>query len=480
MSIRKSNGNLQQNLVRRGWLPLVSTAAAVSLVSCAMSGSEEKRVDPTPLPPAPVNTGSAAGAVAGAAHGAETQPGSTLASQVQQYADRVNAALEKNPPVAAGTAGGHGNKTTARAPESLVPGPKTPETPVVVQQTELKVETKVLTPQGMVTTQHTPTGASVTPPPAGAVTPAPVAEAPAPISAPVTHDAVPAAATQAAPVAAAQTGAEAGDPPSVVAMATMAAQTPPAGAPDRTVHAAEAAEVASLDPLLEILRQRVQSRPQAIQYALALQLLESAETARPANQANLSTLAPADAKLVSELATAVQQAAARPVVAGSGNVAERAAPIVAAAKGWQNEDELKLPKLLLASRVDSFGVYTPVEAKFETGKKHVVIIYCEVANFATKKADDGTYITRLAQQDTMVTDDNLLVWRPNPEEIEDRSRNQRHDFYLVKKLTIPDSLAVGKYTLRMSVTDKISNKIALLALPVEIVGTAASGVAAGK
>ena len=47
----------------------------------------------------------------------------------------------------------------------------------------------------------------------------------------------------------------------------------------------------------------------------------------------------------------------------------------------------------------------------------------------------------------MVTDDNLLVWRPNPEEIEDRSRNQRHDFYLVKKLTIPETLAVGEKTI---------------------------------
>src|SRR5262249_53208988 len=100
---------------------------------------------------------------------------------------------------------------------------------------------------------------------------------------------------------------------------------------------------------------------------------------------------------------------------------------------------------------------------------HTVIIYCEVANFATKKSDDGLFTTRLAQQDSLITDDGLLVWRPNPEEVEDRSRNQRHDFYLVKKLTLPETLAIGKYTLRMSVTDKLSNKISMVSIPVEIV-----------
>ena len=69
---------------------------------------------------------------------------------------------------------------------------------------------------------------------------------------------------------------------------------------------------------------------------------------------------------------------------------------------------------------------------------------------------------------TLATDDGLLLWRPNAEDVEDRSKNRRHDFYLVKKLTIPDNLAVGKYALRMSVTDRNTNKIAVVTLPIEI------------
>ena len=132
---------------------------------------------------------------------------------------------------------------------------------------------------------------------------------------------------------------------------------------------------------------------------------------------------------------------------------------------------LQQARLRLKLRVDSFGVYTAVEPKFEQGRRQTVIIYCEVSNFASTKTDDNWFNTRLTQQETLVTDDglNLLVWRSNPDEIEDRSLNQRRDFYLVKKLTIPENLAAGKYTLIMSVTDKNSSKHSTVNLPIEIV-----------
>lgn len=46
--------------------------------------------------------------------------------------------------------------------------------------------------------------------------------------------------------------------------------------------------------------------------------------------------------------------------------------------------------------------------------------------------------------------------------------NQRHDFYLVKKLTIPETLAAGRYTLRMSVTDRATKKVKIIEMPIEI------------
>jgi hypothetical protein len=219
-----------------------------------------------------------------------------------------------------------------------------------------------------------------------------------------------------------------------------------------------------MDTILAQLRKQVQANPRALNVALALQLLETTPDAKP--DAALSALAEPDQKLVTDMASAVASAMQSPAGAP---LAEKGAPIVAAAAKWDNEGDLKLPKLVLASRVDSYGVYSAVEPKFENGKRHTVIIYCEVANFSTKKADDGWFTTKLAQQDSLITEDGLLVWRPNPEEVEDRSRNQRRDFYLVKMLTLPETLAIGKYTLRMSVVDKQTNKIQSISMPVEIV-----------
>jgi len=149
-------------------------------------------------------------------------------------------------------------------------------------------------------------------------------------------------------------------------------------------------------------------------------------------------------------------------------LANRVAPLIETAQKWQTEADITLPKLVLATRVESYGVYTPIDAKFKAGEKHTAIIYCEVANFSTKKSGDNWYETRLSQQETLATEDGLLLWRPNAETVEDRSMNQRRDFYLVKKITIPDNLAVGKYALRMSVTDLNTNKIAVVNLPIEI------------
>ena len=101
--------------------------------------------------------------------------------------------------------------------------------------------------------------------------------------------------------------------------------------------------------------------------------------------------------------------------------------------------------------------------------RHTVIIYCEVNNFGSKKSDDGWYTTKLSQQESLITEDKLLVWRPNAEEVEDRSLNQRRDFYLVKKLTLPETLAAGKYTLRMDVTDAITGKRAIQSMDIQLV-----------
>lgn len=220
----------------------------------------------------------------------------------------------------------------------------------------------------------------------------------------------------------------------------------------------------TVEEALAVIRKRVAAHP-TLNTALALALLDNGE----GKADELAKALPAsDQKMLADLLGALEGMSASK--SKGATLADRAAPLVDAAKKWQAEADLTLPRLVLATRVDSFGVYTPVEPKFEQGKKHTVIVYCEVANFSSKKADDGWYQTRLSQQETLITEDGLLVWRPNAEEVEDRSMNQRRDFYLVKKLMIPENLAAGKYTLRMSVTDRNATppKISMVSMEIEI------------
>jgi hypothetical protein len=224
-----------------------------------------------------------------------------------------------------------------------------------------------------------------------------------------------------------------------------------------------------LDMALDTLRASVAARP-TLATALALNLLDNAE-GKSADPSLVKELSLNDQKLLQDLTAALQSISNSNTPAAV--LADRAAPLIDATKKWQPtasaDKDLNLPILALASRVDSFGVYNKLDPKFTAGEKHTVILYCEVANFVPKKTSDGWYETHLSQQETIATEDGLLLWRPNPEDVEDRSKNLRKDFYLVKKLTIPDNLAVGKYALRMSVTDKNTNKIAVVTLPIEIV-----------
>ncbi len=225
------------------------------------------------------------------------------------------------------------------------------------------------------------------------------------------------------------------------------------------IQAAVMAAEPTFEEALAVLRKHAAER--GVNGALAMALLEGSDGKGEA----LKNLGAVDQSLVGDLVTALDKMAA---VAPGASLTERAGPLVEAAKKWQGDADLTLPKLALASRVDSFGVYTPVEATFEGGRRHSVIIYCEVANFVSDKGKDGWYTTRLAQQESLIAEDGLLVWRPSAEEVEDRSLNQRKDFYLVKKLTIPENLAAGHYTLRMAVTDRTGNKISMAKMAIEI------------
>ena len=116
---------------------------------------------------------------------------------------------------------------------------------------------------------------------------------------------------------------------------------------------------------------------------------------------------------------------------------------------------IEIRHLDLARRVSGYGVYEPIERRrFLAGEDHRVILYVELDNFRAQQQSDGHYEVELEQEVVLYNEhDGLAVWRHRPVQILDRSRNRRRDFFVVQMITLPERLSVGKYLLKVRVTD---------------------------
>lgn len=135
-----------------------------------------------------------------------------------------------------------------------------------------------------------------------------------------------------------------------------------------------------------------------------------------------------------------------------------------------SEQPLVIRSARLCRRVDGFGVYEPFAAEsFLAGRDQPMIIYLELEHFKSIRQTEFHEV-RLAQEIVLYNEaDGLAVWRLPKETIVDRSRNQRRDFYTVKLIRLPARLGVGKYILKMTVSDLHSGTVAETSLDVRLV-----------
>lgn len=124
----------------------------------------------------------------------------------------------------------------------------------------------------------------------------------------------------------------------------------------------------------------------------------------------------------------------------------------------------------LARRVSGYGVYEPFESQtFLAGREQKAIVYVELDHFRPSETDNG-FEVRLRQEVTLYNEsDGLAVWRSEPVEIVDESRNRRRDFFLVQLVTLPQRMTVGKFRLKVSITDLHGGSVDETSLPVEYV-----------
>jgi hypothetical protein len=135
------------------------------------------------------------------------------------------------------------------------------------------------------------------------------------------------------------------------------------------------------------------------------------------------------------------------------------------------DEPLRIRKLELCRKVNGYGIYEPFERKaFLAGREHPAIVYVELEHFRTKRQSDGKHRVQLKQEIVLYNEsDGLAVWRQRPVSIVDESRNERRDFFVVQIIRLSDRLTVGKYLLKVTVTDEIGRSVDEATLPLRIV-----------
>ncbi len=135
------------------------------------------------------------------------------------------------------------------------------------------------------------------------------------------------------------------------------------------------------------------------------------------------------------------------------------------------EPALTLRRVVLCRRVSGFGVYDPLASyTMMVGQEHPVIVYAEVDHFRTALTEDKQHRVRLTQEIILYNEaDGLAVWQQPRAVINDVSRNRRRDFFVVEMIRLPSRLTVGKYRLKVRVTDSGDGGTDEMTVPIEIV-----------
>jgi hypothetical protein len=133
----------------------------------------------------------------------------------------------------------------------------------------------------------------------------------------------------------------------------------------------------------------------------------------------------------------------------------------AASQHLQPAAKLEIHSLTFCDRIDGFGNYHPFERQmFRPGQP--VLVYAEVRNFQTEVAPGGHYRTSLRSTIEILRNgpDGDLIERKALDPTEDLSRSPRNDYFHSYKLDIPSHLTPGPHTVRLTLEDEISGRIA--------------------
>lgn len=133
------------------------------------------------------------------------------------------------------------------------------------------------------------------------------------------------------------------------------------------------------------------------------------------------------------------------------------------------EAAFSVPNVQLCTRVRGFGQYEPCAGdSFPAGRPVRVLIYSEVDGFKNRDGDNGMKAVELAQRLSLFDDaTGEAVWSTSEARVVETAHRIRRDFFLVQQVELPANLAIGSYTLKVTVSDAVGHAQAERTIPVK-------------
>ncbi len=222
------------------------------------------------------------------------------------------------------------------------------------------------------------------------------------------------------------------------------------------------------DQLLQQLAGKIKDNPRDLSAQLDYQVAQLIRGEQVPQMKNLAGLPAEDREVVTALIDGLSNFRSNVRNDGNQMLSQKIRPLVEMADRLRAQADLALPNAVLCTKVDGFGVYEPMANRFGAGKEHRAIIYCEVQNFASHMNDKKQWETKLSNEVTLYTETGMVAMSDKSKSIVDLSRNRRHDFFIVKMVKFPATLQMGRYVLKIAVTDQQSNRVAETTIPVQI------------
>jgi hypothetical protein len=229
----------------------------------------------------------------------------------------------------------------------------------------------------------------------------------------------------------------------------------------------------SSDELARKLGERIKSDPLDVAAQLDYQLLQMLNGESVPELNAIAPLPQEDREIVSAIMDGLSNFRSNIRGGANGLLKDKTGPIAEMGDRVRNQATLSIPSLKICRDVTQYGIYEPfTSTRFVQGDKHLMVVYCEVQNFASQLNSRGLWETKLKYEVLLYTDSNdaaLQVWQQKATPVVDQCHSRRRDFFIAKLMELPQDLPVGGYLMKVSIVDETANRIAEATVPLQIV-----------